>query len=437
MHLSIRTGREIVPYVGCQRETIGILSVRMLDQRDLQKCIHCGLCLQACPTYVSTGQEAESPRGRIYLIRQAVEGRIEWGQARPHIDACMGCLGCQTACPSGVPYAKLIEAARTAVERQARTPFQRWVRQQAIARFTNPTQLCLMLRMAGVLGIRRTPRWMARLLGADESAVQLPRLPERTWRPAQTVYPAQAQSPKARVGLLMGCAMQVLFGRVHRATVGMLTRAGYEVHIPRQQGCCGALWVHNGYPAQAQRNACRLFAAFREVDCIAVNAAGCGSTMKEYPLLFQGTAEQADAERFAERVRDVHELLADAELPPPARDDSLCITYHDACHLVHGQGIRDQPRTLLRRLPSVKLIEMDGSDMCCGSAGIYNLLRPKLAREALQRKIRAIQDTGATIVASANPGCTLWIRQGLQEAGAPVEVLHPMEILAKAYDAMP
>lgn len=419
------------------RRSRGILPLRMLDQRDLQKCIHCGLCLQACPTYVSTGQEAESPRGRIYLMRQAVEGRIEWAQARPHIDACMGCLGCQTACPSGVPYAKLIEGARAAVEQQARTPFQRWVRQQAIARFTSPTQLRLMLRTAGTLGIRRTPRWMARLLGAGESAVQLPRLPERAWRPTQTVYPAQVQPPKARVGLLMGCAMQVLFGRVHRATVGMLTRAGYEVHIPRQQGCCGALWVHNGYPAQAQRNARRLFAAFRAVDYIAVNAAGCGSTMKEYALLFQGTAEHAAAERFAKRVRDVHELLADADLPPPARDDSLCITYHDACHLAHGQGIREQPRALLRRLPNVKLIEMDGADMCCGSAGIYNLLQPKLAREALQRKIRAIQDTGATIVASANPGCTLWIRQGLQEAGAPVEVLHPVEILAKAYNAMP
>jgi glycolate oxidase iron-sulfur subunit len=408
-----------------------------LDQRDLQKCIHCGLCLQACPTYVSTGQEAESPRGRIYLMRQAMEGRIEWAQARPHIDACMGCLGCQTACPSGVPYAKLIEGARAEVEQRARTPFQRLARQQAIARFTNPTHLRLMLRVAGALGFRRTPRWMARLLGASESAVQLPRLPDRPWRPTQTVYPAKAQPLKARVGLLLGCAMQVLFGRVHRATVGMLTLAGYEVHIPRNQGCCGALWVHNGYPDHARRNARRLLAAFREVDYIAVNAAGCGSTMKEYGLLFRDTPDHAEAEHFAQRVRDVHELLADAELPPPARDDSLCITYHDACHLVHGQGIREQPRALLKRLPSVKLVEMDGADMCCGSAGIYNLLQPKLARDALQRKVRAIQQTGATIVASANPGCTLWIRQGLQEAGAPIEVLHPVEILAKAYDAMP
>lgn len=408
----------------------------MLDKRDLQKCIHCGLCLQACPTYVATGQEAESPRGRIYLMRQAYEGRIDWAQARPHIDACMGCLGCQTACPSGVPYAKLIEAARAEVETHARTPFQRFMRKQAIGNFANPARLRALLRLAGSLGFQRMPRWMARALGASESAVALPKLPPQVWRPTQTVYPAKG-TPRARVGLLLGCAMRVLFDRVHRATIGMLTLAGYEVHVPPNQGCCGALWVHNGYPREAQRTAKRLFRAFREMDYIAVNAAGCGSTMKEYGLLFKDAPEQAAAEAFAKRVRDIHELLADADLPPPKRDDSLHITYHDACHLVHGQGIREQPRALLKRLPNLKLTEMDGADMCCGSAGIYNLLQPKLARDALQRKIRNIQATGATIVASANPGCTLWLRQGLQEAGLPVEVLHPVEILAKAYDAMP
>jgi len=408
----------------------------MLDKRDLQKCIHCGLCLQACPTYIATGQEAESPRGRIYLMRQAHEGRIGWSQARPHIDACMGCLGCQTACPSGVPYAKLIEAARAEVETHARTPLQRFARRQAIKNFTTPSRLRLMLRLAHTVGMHRPPRWLAKMLGAADTAVRLPTPSARAWRPAQTVYPAQG-TPKARVGLLLGCAMQVLFDRVHRATIGMLTLAGYEVHVPRNQGCCGALWVHNGYPREAQRNARALFEVFREVDYIAVNAAGCGSTMKEYGLLFQGAPEQLVAEGFARRVRDVHELLYEANLPEPKRNDSLSMTYHDACHLVHGQGIRVQPRALLQRLPGVKLIEMDGAEMCCGSAGIYNLLQPRLARDALQRKVQNIRNTGATIVASANPGCTLWLRQGLQEAGLPVEVLHPVEILAKAYDAMP
>jgi glycolate oxidase iron-sulfur subunit len=408
-----------------------------LDQRDLQKCIHCGLCLQACPTYVSTGQEAESPRGRIYLMRQAMEGRIEWAQARPHIDACMGCLGCQTACPSGVPYAKLIEGARAEVER----------RPHAVSAVGAPAGDCPLHEpdAAAPNAARGRARWAfgARPAGWRGCWARASRqcssraCPTARGDRRRRCIPAAAQPPKARVGLLLGCAMQVLFGRVHRATIGMLTLAGYEVHIPRNQGCCGALWVHNGYPDQALRNARRLFAAFREMDYIAVNAAGCGSTMKEYGLLFSKTPDHAEAERFAQRVRDVHELLADAELPTPTRDDSLCITYHDACHLVHGQGIREQPRALLKRLPSVKLVEMDGADMCCGSAGIYNLLQPKLARDALQRKVRAIQNTGATIVASANPGCTLWIQQGLQEAGAPIEVLHPMEILAKAYNAMP
>lgn len=419
-----------------RREVCTVYYAGMLDKRDLQKCIHCGLCLQACPTYVATGQEAESPRGRIYLMRQAYQGRIEWSQTRPHIDACMGCLGCQTACPSGVPYAKLIEAARAEVETHARTPLQRFARRQAIKNFTTPLRLHLMLRLAHRVGMRQPPRWLAAMLGADGVALRLPTPLAKVWRPTQTVYPARG-TPKARVGLLLGCAMQVLFDRVHRATIGMLTLAGYEVLVPRKQGCCGALWVHNGYPQEARRNARTLFEAFREADYIAVNAAGCGSTMKEYGLLFRGMPGQAVAEDFARRVRDVHELLYQVDLPAPKRDDSLTITYHDACHLVHGQGIRLQPRALLQRLPSVKLIEMNGAEMCCGSAGIYNLLQPKLARDALQRKVQNIRNTGATIVASANPGCTLWIRQGLQQAGLPVEVLHPMEILAKAYDAMP
>jgi glycolate oxidase iron-sulfur subunit len=408
----------------------------MLGQSDLQKCIHGGLCLQACPSYLATGQEAESPRGRIYLMRQAHEGRLRWAQTQPHIDACMGCLGCQTACPSGVPYAKLIESARAAVEQHARTPFQRFIRKQAIGNFTNPKRLGFLLRSARALGVRQAPRWMAHLLGARESGMRLPHLPRNGWKPTQRVYPAQG-AMRARVGLLLGCAMRVLFGRVHRATIGMLTLAGYEVHTPPRQGCCGALWVHNGYPHQARRLAHTLVRAFEGMDYIAVNAAGCGSTMKEYGLLFKDAPEHAEAEAFAQRVRDVHELLADADLPPPKRDDSLCVTYHDACHLVHGQGIRHQPRALLQRLPNLKLIEMDGADICCGSAGIYNLLQPELARNALNRKIAHIRATGASVVASANPGCTLWLKQGLAEAGLTIEVLHPVEILAKAYDAMP
>ncbi len=404
-----------------------------LEKRDLQKCIHCGLCLQACPTFLATGQEAESPRGRIYLMRSVQEGRMDWNAVRPHIDACMGCLGCQTACPSGVPYAKLIESARAEVERHARSPFQRWVRYQTLFQFTSPPHLYRLLRTAHLLRIKRMPKPLARLLGAHESAVQLPKLPPKERRRWRDQIQSGVGNGKGRAGLLLGCAMSVLFPHVHRATLQMLKVAGYQVEIPRRQGCCGALWVHNGYPQMARRLARRLFRAFADVDIIVVNAAGCGSTMKEYPLLFAGTPLEAEARRFAQRVRDISELLAETDLPEPTNAVRMTATLHDACHLVHGQGIREQPRQLLSRIPALRIVEMDSSDLCCGSAGIYNLLQPALAKDALQRKVSAIQRTGAEAVVSANPGCTLWISQGLQEAGTPKPVYHPVELLAQAY----
>ncbi len=432
-----------------------------LELRDLQKCIHCGLCLQACPTFIETGQEAESPRGRIYLMRAVVDGRQSWEQVAPHLDACMGCLGCQTACPSGVPYARLIESARAEVERHARRPLQRWFRQQAIRSFTTPWRLHWLLRMAHILHFPRAPRWFARLLGAPESVVRLPPLERSDLSALPERVPAQGER-YGRVGLLLGCVMRVLFPQVHRATIEVLTRSGLEVLIPRRQGCCGALWVHNGYPQHARKLARQLFEAFREVDYIVVNAAGCGSTMKEYPLLFEGMREEAEARHFSQRVRDVNELLVEllggtptprgtgetpvlrlmGETPKPLvdlplRPLTIRLTCHDACHLVHGQGIREQPRLLLRRIPGVELIEMEGAEMCCGSAGIYNLQKPKLASAALKRKVEAILATGAEAVVSANPGCTLWIAQGLAEAGKPMPIYHPVELLARACTADP
>lgn len=402
-----------------------------LTKRDLQRCIHCGLCLQACPTYVAEGAEAESPRGRIYLMRSATEGTLDWRAVRPHIDACMGCLSCQTACPSGVQYATLIEGARAEVEQHARTPFQRWVRQQTIRHFTTPTHLRFLLRMARGVGLRRAPRWLARLLGAPESAVDLPQLPRERWR-LQSLYPAEGVV-RGRVGLLLGCAQQVLFPSVHRATIRLLTLAGYEVHIPSQQGCCGALWVHNGYPDRAKRMARTLLRAFEGLDWVVVNSAGCGSTMKEYALLLTGSPDAERAQAFCRRVRDIHELLAESPLPPPKFPIPFKVAYHDACHLLHGQGIRTQPRALLQAIPELQLVELENAELCCGSAGIYNLLQPKRARQALARKVEAIRKSGAEVLASPNPGCTLWIAQGLREAKIPVEICHPVELIAKAY----
>jgi glycolate oxidase iron-sulfur subunit len=365
-------------------------------------------------------------------MRAVVDGRLTWEQVAPHIDACLGCLGCQTACPSGVPYARLIEAAREQVERHARRPLQRWLRQQAIVSFTTPWRLRAMLRSARLLRLKRAPRWFARLLGAPESTVQLPKLPPDTLADLPERIAPKGE-PRGHVGLLLGCVMRVLFPQVHRATVELLTRCGWEVIIPRHQGCCGALWVHNGYPQHARRQARQLLRAFEAVDYIVVNAAGCGSTMKEYPLLFEGTREAERAQRFSQRVRDVNELLAESGLPAPPSPMPMRLTYHDACHLAHAQGIREAPRQLLKSVPALELIEMEGAEMCCGSAGIYNLLQPKLAKAALKRKVEAILATGAEGVVSANPGCTLWIAQGLMEVGHPLPIYHPVEVVARAY----
>lgn len=399
------------------------------SKEDLQKCIHCGLCLQACPTFVEDGEEADSPRGRIYLMRAAAEGKISWQQAAPPIDRCLGCLGCQTACPSGVPYAKLIESARAQVESEARTPLRRWIRQRMIHSFTTPRTLRTMIRLSKILHIQRMPRIMASMLGATGTVVQLPSLPRERWKP-ERIYPA-FEKRKCRAGLLLGCAMQVLFPQVHRATITALQRSGAEVLVPANQGCCGALWAHNGYPEKTQASAKRLFRAFQEVDYIVVNAAGCGSTMKDYPLLFEGTHLQKEAESFAGRVGDISELLFEIGFTPPEKFVNLRVTYHDACHLIHGQGIHRQPRELLKQIPGLTLVEMEGADLCCGSAGIYNVLQPEMAKKNLQRKIANIVATQPDAVVSANPGCTLWISQGLRESGHAIPVYHPVELLIR------
>lgn len=397
---------------------------------DLQKCIHCGLCLQACPTFVERGEEADSPRGRIYLMRAAVEGQIEWKQAAPHIDQCLGCLSCQTACPSGVPYSNLIESARAQVEHHARSPLQRFIRRTLIRSFTTPSRLNLLLRMGRLLRIRRMPIRLARLVGASESIVKLPTLPKKKWQP-QSVYPAVGET-RARVGLLLGCAMKTLFPSVHQATVEVLRHLGAEVIVPKRQGCCGALWAHNGYPELAKRQAESLIKVFESVDYIAVNAAGCGSTMKEYTHLFEDSRALPDAESFSQRTRDVSELIAEWGIPSGLKPVPMRVVYQDACHLLHGQGVHSQPRQILKAIPGLELVEMEGADLCCGSAGIYNMLQPDMARRNLERKVKHILDANPEAVVSANPGCTLWLSQGLHEAGRPLPFYHPVELLAQS-----
>lgn len=402
---------------------------------ELQRCIHCGLCLQACPTFIELGKEEESPRGRLYLMRAVVEGHLKWAQVVSHLDLCLGCLGCQTACPSGVPYAHLIEAARSQVEQKARRPFQRWVRHQLLATLTRPHRMRYLLLITTLLRVERIPRLITQLAGIEGNEVKLPKLPKVRWNPQQ-VYPAQGEL-KCRAGLLTGCVMQLLFPQVYHATVAVLCRNGVEVHVPPDQACCGALWLHNGYPRQAARLARRQLQAFREVDFVVVNAAGCGATLKEYPRLLENTPLYEKAQRFAKRVRDLNELLAEIGFQPPEAELKWRVTYHDACHLAHGQGIREQPRWLLSKIKGLTLLEMEEADLCCGSAGIYNLLQPHMARRLLTRKVHHILAQEPDAVVSANPGCNLWIAQGLQDAGKPIPIYHPVELLAFAYKATP
>lgn len=415
---------------------------------DLLKCIHCGLCLQACPTYVEAGSEADSPRGRIYLMRAVAEGRIQWqAGAVEHIDACLGCLACETACPSGVKYGWLIEIARAQVEQsRARSGVQRLAKKWLLGIMTQPRAFALALKagrvFAPLFGGGVLPAPLARLLGAGMVAVKLPQTRGRT-KPARLVgvYPPVGER-RGRVGLLTGCVASVLFHEVNVATVAVLQRNGFEVVVPPEQGCCGALHLHNGFPEEAQRRALRLIECFERtaVDAVVVNSAGCGSSMKEYGRLFACSPHEERAHAFSAKVKDIMEFLAEVGIAPPERPltgrdgkSELVVTYHDACHLAHAQGIRRQPREIIRSIPGVRLVELDEADMCCGSAGIYNLLQPEMASRLLRRKVERVRATGAEIVLTGNPGCLAWIAQGLNDLPESVAIMHPVELLHCAY----
>lgn len=414
----------------------------------LLRCIHCGLCLQSCPTYVEEGSEADSPRGRIYLMRAVFEGRIRWDVgATEHIDRCLGCRACETACPSGVEYGLLLEIARAQVERSpARPALQRVVKRLILNLMAQPGAFAFAMRTARLLsplfGERALPAPVARMLGVKGVVAQLPSVQGK--RESLTgVYPARGER-RGRVGLLTGCVASVLFPEVNVATIAALQYNGFEVVVPRGQGCCGALHVHNGFPDEARRLALHLIECFERepVDAIIVNSAGCGSTMKEYDRLFACTPHEARARTFAARVKDVMEFLAEAGIRVPDRplkardgEHELVVTYHDACHLAHAQGVRRQPRDIIRSVPGVQLVELEEADMCCGSAGVYNLLQPEMASRLLRRKIERIRATGAEIVLTGNPGCLAWIAQGLRDLPQPIAIMHPVELLRNAYES--
>ncbi len=415
---------------------------------DLLKCIHCGLCLQSCPTYVELGNEADSPRGRIYLMRAVAEGRIGWqAGAVEHIDRCLGCRACETACPSGVAYGLLLEIARAQVEQSpARPAFRRWARRMLLNIMTQPRAFAFTMGLARafspLFGDGALPAPLARLLGASHVVARLPKMSGSALRTKLDSLYEPVGERRGRVGLLTGCVASVLFHEVNVATIEVLRLNGFEVVVPRKQGCCGALHAHNGLPEEARSRALRLIECFERasVDAVITNSAGCGSTMKAYGKLFVGTAHEDRAVAFAGKVKDVMEFLYEAGMRLPTRPltgrggtAGLAVTYHDACHLAHGQGIRTQPRAVIRQIPGVTLVELEESDLCCGSAGIYNLLQPDMAARLLQRKVERIRRTGAEVVLTGNPGCLAWIAQGLNDLPEPIAIMHPVEFLHRAY----
>ena len=402
------------------------------DLDEIRKCVHCGICLPQCPTYRVLGEEMDSPRGRIYLMRAAAEGRVGLSETfQRHIDLCLGCRACETACPSGVRFGSLLEATRAQLRRHGPPAKHRLLEAFVFSVFPEPARLGAALA-AFKLYKRSGLRALVRATGVLR---MLPRL--AAMEALLDDVPAAAPMPEVvaargravgRVGLLMGCVQRHLYPNVNRDTARLLSLAGFEVVIPRAQGCCGALELHAGRLDAHASRARALAAAFpADLDFIVTNAAGCGSAMKEYGHRVPELAP------FAARVRDVMELLAGAHLELGPLD--LTVTYHDACHLVHGQRMRHEPRQLLSRIPGLRLVELGDSELCCGSAGVYNLLEPGMARELLDRKLARIAETGARVVAAANPGCLLQIARGFRERGLDVALVHPVELLARAADA--
>ncbi len=404
-------------------------SHRPPQQELVEDCIHCGFCLESCPTYVLWAQEADSPRGRIVLIDEQLHSQEPLSpETVKHFDTCLGCMACVSACPSGVRYDRLIERVRPQVERNfARTPQERALKRLIFATLPHPRRMRALA--PALTASRHLP--LDGLPGRLRNMLRLaPRAPLR--RSFLTRIPAHKSArgrQRGRVGLLRGCVQRVFYPQVHAATIGVLAAEGFEVYTPAAPECCGALEFHSGEESAAVAHAQATIAAFDELpplDHVLVNAAGCGSAMKEYGELL-GTAE---ARAFAARVKDVTELLADASPQAQRHPVNMRAVYHDACHLAHAQGVRAQPRELLRSIPGLELLEVGAeATICCGSAGIYNLLQPQAAAELGERKARNLLATGADVVVAANPGCTAQLDYHLRALEHPLPIQHPVELL--------
>ncbi|MFM2064643.1 MAG: hypothetical protein RLZZ507_4314 [Cyanobacteriota bacterium] len=412
------------------------------DPKLIDSCVHCGFCLSTCPSYRVIGKEMDSPRGRIYLMDAINEGEIALNTATvEHFDSCLGCLACVSTCPSGVQYDKLISATRHQVARNYNRSFSdKLIRQLIFSLFPNPDVLRILLlplfvyQKLGVSKLFRATGFIKAIsprLAAMESI--LPEITVKTFQDnLPDIIPAKGEK-RYRVGVILGCVQRLFFSPVNEATVRVLTANGCEVVIPKSQGCCAALPEHQGQTEQAKALARQMIDSFANtnVDFVIINAAGCGHTLKEYGHILADDPEYAEpAKAFAAKVKDAQEFLINvgltAELSPLA-DKNLTLVYQDACHLLHGQKISVQPRQLLRKIPGVTLKEPIDAALCCGSAGVYNMLQPEIAEELGKQKAQNLINTGAELIASPNPGCSLQISKYLPDKS--ISVMHPMELL--------
>lgn len=411
----------------------------------IEDCVHCGFCLSACPTYRETGNELDSPRGRIYLMKTASEGKIPMsGSLVKHLDLCLGCLACEPACPSGVQYGRLIEAGRSQIERRYERPLpERLQRSLIFSLFPYPGRLKLLLPFFYLyqkLGIKSLVESIGLLKSLSPG---LARMEEMLPGVSSPIVPralpevVQARGKKRfRVAMLTGCVQSVFFSDTNEATVRVLAENGCDVVIPQNQGCCGALSVHSGRLTEGREFARHLIRFFDglDVDAIIVNSAGCGSTMKEYGELLEDDPVFAErARKISEKTKDIMEFLGDASLAGELKPLGLRITYQDACHLGNAQRIKEQPRSVLAQIPGIELTELPESELCCGSAGIYNMVEPEMSERLLERKIKHIRETGADYLTAGNPGCLLQIKKGLKQHGLDIKTAHPVELLDWSY----
>jgi glycolate oxidase iron-sulfur subunit len=413
-------------------------------QSDLDRCVHCGLCLNACPTYRELGVEMDSPRGRIYQMNEIANGAPLTPSHILHLGLCLACRGCETACPSGVPYGRLIEAARAQIETQRTPSFWERISKKIVFEHLLPSRTALQIAGAAlylyqVSGLQRIVRAAGLLkpfgdLSHMEALTPTAEIPFFYSKIGKT-FPAIGER-RFRVAFLAGCIANIAFARLNEATVRVLQRNGCEVVIPGAQNCCGALHVHAGLKNQARALARKNIDAIltEHFDAVITNAAGCGSTLKEYDeLLEHDPAYREKAIQFKGLMKDVTEFLASIDLNPEMGALDTVATYQDSCHLVHGQKIKLGPRKLLKAVPGLNYREMPMADLCCGSAGIYNIVHNELAMQILRHKMEYIASTGASLIVTANPGCMLQLAAGARLYGTGQRVAHVVEVLDEAY----